>query len=222
MKSCKCGCKKQLQDTDNHSYNRGHKPKIGEVCECGRCGLKVVFGRKFISGHNIYGTKQTEETRRKIGLTHKNKTVSEETKEKISKRNTGKIRSKEARQRSSEITKKQWEQGIHNNNVWICGESYPEKVFREYLETLGAVKNVDFFQEYKVGRYHIDFAYIDEQGKRGIEIDGSQHLKPEAIQRDKIRDEWLTKQGWTMYRIPVKELYPLLDKYGNNERNTLS
>lgn len=72
---------------------------------------------------------------------------------------------------------------------------------------MGAIKGEDFFQEYQVGRYRLDFAYIDEQGKRGIEIDGGQHLKPEAIEHDRVRDEWLAEQGWTIFRIPAKELY---------------
>jgi len=64
-----------------------------------------------------------------------------------------------------------------------------------------------------IDKYCLDFAYVDEQGKRGIEIDGGQHLLPEAIEHDRIRDEWLTKQGWIIYRIPVKKLDSLI--YGN-------
>ncbi len=86
------------------------------------------------------------------------------------------------------------------------GESYPEKYFRTFLERMGAIKGQDFFQEYRVGIYSLDFAFIDEQGKRDIEIDGQQHLTPERIERDKIRDEYLTIQGWQIFRIPVKDL----------------
>ena len=90
-------------------------------------------------------------------------------------------------------------------------KSYPEQYFQSFLKLMGAIENQDFFYNYQVGRYRIDFAYIDEQGKRGIEIDGKQHLIPEAIEHDKKRDLWLQEQGWTIMRIPVKNLYKLLE-----------
>ena len=34
-----------------------------------------------------------------------------------------------------------------------------------------------------------------------LEIDGRQHLQPEAILRDRARDLWLGTQGWAVYRV---------------------
>lgn len=94
------------------------------------------------------------------------------------------------------------------NFGWNGKESYPEKYFREFIESMGAVKGVDFFQNYPVGRYRLDFAYVDE--KHYIEIDGGQHLEPERIEHDIKRDAWLQTRGWTGLRIPVKDLYKFL------------
>lgn len=90
-------------------------------------------------------------------------------------------------------------------------ETYPESIFRKFLESMGAIKDQDFFQEYCVWPYRIDFAYIDGRGKRAIEIDGGFHLKPEAIEHDIKRDKYLKSQGWVVFRIPVKDLYKLLE-----------
>ena len=89
-------------------------------------------------------------------------------------------------------------------------ESYPESVFRQFLESMGAVKGVDFFQEYSVWRYRLDFVFIDELGKRCIEIDGGQHEWAEQQAHDQIRDEYLKSQGWQILRIPVSVLYKFL------------
>jgi len=83
-------------------------------------------------------------------------------------------------------------------------ESYPESVFRGFLESLGAIKGKDFEQEYRVGSYLLDFAYVEE--KRYVEIDGSQHLQLDRMKHDKVRDEWLLEQGWVGMRLPAKGL----------------
>jgi very-short-patch-repair endonuclease len=97
---------------------------------------------------------------------------------------------------------------------WPKGESYPESIFRSFLESMGAIKGQDFFQEYHVGTYSLDFAYIDEQGKRDIEIDGNQHLLPKRREHDARRDQWLIQQGWIVFRITVKDLYQWLYSLG--------
>jgi very-short-patch-repair endonuclease len=49
-------------------------------------------------------------------------------------------------------------------------------------------------------------------GKKYIEIDGSQHLFPEAIEHNRIRDVWLEKQGWIGRILPVYGLAEYLYK----------
>jgi hypothetical protein len=57
--------------------------------------------------------------------------------------------------------------------------SFPEKWTLDKLKSLGAK---DFTSNYKEDRFWIDFAWVSE--RIALEIDGSQHLKPENVIRD--------------------------------------
>jgi very-short-patch-repair endonuclease len=60
--------------------------------------------------------------------------------------------------------------------------------------------------QHKIGRYRLDFAFIDE--KLCIEVDGrSYHSKDEAFVRDRERDRWLTSQGWRVMRFASDEVF---------------
>jgi very-short-patch-repair endonuclease len=45
-----------------------------------------------------------------------------------------------------------------------------------------------------------------------FEIDGKQHLLPQAIEHDRKRDAYLRKQGWTVMRLSAKRLKHLVEK----------
>ena len=53
-----------------------------------------------------------------------------------------------------------------------------------------------FTRQLPIGPYIADFAC--RQAKLVVEIDGGQHSERE---RDMIRDEWLRREGWTIYRV---------------------
>lgn len=56
-----------------------------------------------------------------------------------------------------------------------------------------------------VGNYRFDFV---ANGRQVIEIDGaSWHSSPEQIERDRIRDEYSVKQGYSVLRIPAKIVF---------------
>lgn len=91
-------------------------------------------------------------------------------------------------------------------------ESYPEKCFRELLMSWGCIKDIDFFQEYPVWRYSLDFVIVNDSQKIDIEIDGSQHyLIQETAEHDKERDIYLQNLGWQIIRIPAKDIMKHLD-----------
>lgn len=71
--------------------------------------------------------------------------------------------------------------------------SYPEKVTIDFLD----YNNLNYIREYPVGKYNIDFAFIEK--KIALEIDGRQHLK--RIEYDIKRDIFLNKNSWTVIRI---------------------
>lgn len=62
--------------------------------------------------------------------------------------------------------------------------------------------NVQYVRELKVGKWFIDFAF----SKTALEIDGRQHLFPERILSDQIKDEYLKNQGWKVVRIKWKKV----------------
>ena len=152
----------------------------GKFCSimCSNKNLKVCM----IGNRNALGAKHTEEQKRKGGLARRGKKRSPKTIQNM------KIANKEAQNRPEVIEKHRLAASKPENIEksrqtvfrlleegkfgWplVSKESYAEKIFREFLESLGAVKNVDFFQDYHVGRYWLDFAYLDV--KHYIEIDG--------------------------------------------------
>ena len=86
------------------------------------------------------------------------------------------------------------------NTAWRqSNESYPEKCFQMYLIDRGYDKKYLIQKEYSVFPYFIDFAFVDI--KLAIEIDGSQHLEPERLEKDKKKDELLISMNWKVIRI---------------------
>lgn len=72
--------------------------------------------------------------------------------------------------------------------------SYPEQYFIDLFKN----ENIEGWErDYKVGRWFIDFAFINK--KIAIEIDGKQH--EERKDKDKIKDDYLSKTGWRVLRI---------------------
>jgi len=80
--------------------------------------------------------------------------------------------------------------------------SYPEKYFISLFQNENIV---GWKRDYKVGRWFIDFAFVDK--KLALEIDGKQH--EERKEKDKIKDNFLEKHNWKVYRIkwynPINE-----------------
>jgi very-short-patch-repair endonuclease len=72
--------------------------------------------------------------------------------------------------------------------------SYPEKYFISLFEN---EKIEGWKRDYKVGRWFIDFAFIDK--KLALEIDGKQH--EERKEKDQIKDKFLEKNDWKVLRI---------------------
>ena len=65
----------------------------------------------------------------------------------------------------------------------------------DYLKTY----SVQFKRQYPVGPYFADFYCY--KAKLIIELDGSQHCEPMAMEYDRIRTEYLRKQGYLVIRF---------------------
>ena len=53
-----------------------------------------------------------------------------------------------------------------------------------------------FTRQLPIGPYIVDFAC--RQARLIVEIDGGQHAESE---HDRVRDEWLRHEGWTVFRV---------------------
>ena len=56
-----------------------------------------------------------------------------------------------------------------------------------------------------VALYRLDLAYRDR--RVGIEYDGSSHLDPDRLSRDRSRMNWLADHGWRMRHFTAHDLY---------------
>lgn len=119
---CGCGCGEcTTWNKFSESWNKfinGHQNRTEKywntleelrnpkLCECG-CGGEVHVGRRFISGHNSFGHKCSEETKMKIGIANKGnnwnlgRKHTEESKEKMSIALRGRKLSKENKRKLS-------------------------------------------------------------------------------------------------------------------------
>ena len=88
---------------------------------------------------------------------------------------------KELRQRSQELRKQMTKEERHLRYDFL--KTYP----------------VQFKRQYSIGPYFVDFYCY--QAKLIVELDGSQHCEPNAIEYDRKRTAYLKKQGFLVLRF---------------------
>lgn len=115
------------------------------------------------------------------------------------------IRSQAEKDSASIRMKKRFEDNpeLHPNR--LCAgikESYPEKMFREYLVELGLVFDRDFVSQYKIGKYFVDF-YIPSINL-SIEIDG-EHWHDKKSRRELTREQFIVRNT-SLIRFDAKRL----------------
>ena len=88
---------------------------------------------------------------------------------------------KKLRQRSQELRKQMTKEERH---LWY-----------DFLKTYP----VQFKRQYSIGPYFVDFYCY--QAKLIVELDGSQHCEPNAIEYDRKRTAYLKKQGFLVLRF---------------------
>jgi very-short-patch-repair endonuclease len=137
----------------------------------------------------------TEESRKKRSDANKNRPpMTEETKKKISE---------------SRI------KFLHENphmvpyklNHYSKGRSYAEEYWKAVLDS----NNLVYDEQYQIGPYQLDFAFVD--AKIDLEIDGDQHhLDPRVVKSDIRRNEYLESLGWEIIRVKWSDYQKLDDK----------
>lgn len=104
----------------------------------------------------------------------------------------------------------EWMKNNPEKTAWrLSNMSYPEKLmFNKFIE-LEYDKKYLIVREKSVFPYFIDFAFENE--KIALEIDGSQHLLPERLESDLLKDELLIKNEWSVIRVSDYEVKHNID-----------
>ena len=63
----------------------------------------------------------------------------------------------------------------------------------------GRFEGMKFIRQHPLGQYIVDFVCLER--KLIIELDGGQHAFPEESLKDRQRDAWLEKEGYTVVRF---------------------
>ena len=67
------------------------------------------------------------------------------------------------------------------------------------------IKDYQFYRQKNIGNYIVDF--YCPAAKVIIELDGGQHSFPEAQEKDRQRDAYLTSLGFTVLRFSNQEIF---------------
>jgi len=105
--------------------------------------------------------------------------------------------------------------------------SYPEKYFLKVFDNNEIFDKYEIIEKHSYGKYFIDFLFVEL--KMVFVVDGDQHFKnEEAIEYDRVRDEYFLNEGFKVYRVrwkdvfhnPQTEINELTDFIKNIDRNT--
>jgi len=136
-----------------------------------------------------------EETRKKWSDANKRRgPLSEETKKKISESRI-------------KFLKENPDMVPYKLNHYSKGRSYPE----EYWKTILDSNNMMYVEQYQIGPYQLDFAFVAD--KIDLEIDGDQHhLDKRVVKSDIRRNKYLCALGWKTIRVKWSDYQKLADK----------
>lgn len=135
---------------------------------------------------SIANTNPPAETRKRMSDSAKIKIFTKEHKMNLSKSGKGKL---------SDRLKNQVKNGLP---IYPIIGNYEKEIIDVLEETIGYT----IFRQYKVGKYHIDGYCPNYQ--LAIEIDGKDHRRDNAINQDKIREDFIKQElGCQFVRIDV-------------------
>ncbi len=130
---------------------------------------------------------------------------------------------KQVNEKLSDIAKLRYKLNPEMHPNRLCAgihESYPERMVKMFFENNGMIKNIDFIQQYKIDKYHIDF-FIPKLNL-GIEIDGERwhdldSLK-ERIRQNVIESHISLLRFWAKKitkKLHHNDLLEIIDKLKN-------
>jgi very-short-patch-repair endonuclease len=222
----KCNICEKVFDTRielcKHKKENNHSLRIRHEWKCVYCDETFESRRKMFKHkkevHKVIRGKHINDLRRELYCQHCGKLSTTITglkvHEKSCNNNPNRVdgcmkgfkKTKEQSLKTSIGLKKAYQEGRAQG--WMSShsshKSYPEKWFEQVIANEFFDKNYDY--DLQVGHYAIDFAW--QKKKLYIEIDGQQHERDERQKASDIKkDEFLTKRGWKVLRIPWKQCF---------------
>lgn len=186
---CACGCGQILEKFECDPKHSHYRP------------------RRFIGGHQtrLYKPSCTLEARRKNSISKlgdKNPMKRPEVRKKSSLSHMGKSSARKGVKLSEELIIKILKTQLMRN---ISPTHYTclEQIYREYLLRIGFVEAVDFYHNFRIGRYVVDFLIPRE--KLVVEIDGPTHKFESDKLKRIIRDAYIQKLNFKIVHYDVEE-----------------
>jgi very-short-patch-repair endonuclease len=71
------------------------------------------------------------------------------------------------------------------------------------------LKNYQFYRQKNIGNYIVDF--YCPAAKIIVEVDGGHHYLNENIQKDELRDNYLSNLGFTVLRFSDRDIFKNID-----------
>lgn len=100
---------------------------------------------------------------------------------------------------------RKFQQAEEINDLW--NESPLEDVLWSAFKYEGIVAERQFAVSEAKPKYILDFAIACDDGQLDVECDGDTwHLQPDAVRRDKRRNNWLESRGWNVLRFDGQEI----------------
>lgn len=204
-----------------------HKQKISLGVRKSEKFKRVVKSRKWREkiSRKLKGRKFSEEWRKKLSNSSrgqltgkKNPAKRPEVRKKISRALKKSWQSPSSGLNSPEMLKKLRQSTLKQLRENPIKVSSAEIKLRKALEKHGLGNFTPQFQV--LGRYLIDIAFPKE--KVAIECDGFYwHNLPKRIERDKLRDRRLEKEGWRVLRVPNENIHKNIGQVVTRVRSIL-
>jgi len=71
------------------------------------------------------------------------------------------------------------------------------------------LKNYQFYRQKNIGNYIVDF--YCPAAKLIVEVDGGHHYSSENMEKDELRDKYLTGLGFTVLRFSDRDIFKNID-----------
>ncbi len=71
------------------------------------------------------------------------------------------------------------------------------------------MKGLQFYRQRIIGEYIVDF--YCPKADLILELDGGQHFSQEGMEKDRVRDDYLSKRGYKVLRFSDREVFENLE-----------